>query len=146
METVGTILVAIFAFIGLLIANYIRGTKKTAGALVCPLEGSCDTVVHSDYSRLFGIPIETLGMLYYSLIFLTYLYFSFSPTAVPLPVSYFVLALSVAAFLFSMYLTGIQAFVLHHWCTWCLFSASICTIIFVLALLIMDSKILSFLS
>lgn len=44
------------------------------------------------------------------------------------------LGLSLVAFLFSAYLTFIQAFTLRQWCTWCLISAGLCTLIFALAI------------
>jgi len=120
------------------LANYIRCTKRDQAPLVCPLEGSCETVVHSEYSKLFGIPLEYIGMAYYGLITLFYLLFAFIPQTLPTAVLYFILSLTVAAFAFSIYLTAVQAFVLKHWCTWCLCSAMICTAIFILVIYLSD--------
>jgi uncharacterized membrane protein len=146
MILVAKILIILFSFGGFGLAGYIRYTKKKAAPLVCPLEGSCDTVVHSDYSKIFGIPVELLGMAYYLLIALLYLAFSLFPFAVPAFLSYAVLGVTVSAFLFSLYLTAVQAFILKHWCTWCLISATICTAIFLLALYVADTKVLDLLS
>ena len=71
------IAIALLALGGLLLANYIRSTKKAPGTLICPLEGSCEEVISSKYSKLFGIPIEILGMLYYFLTFVAYSIFIF---------------------------------------------------------------------
>jgi uncharacterized membrane protein len=46
-----------------------------------------------------------------------------------------VLAISVGAFLFSLYLTGVQAFKIKSWCTWCLTSAAISTTIAIVSLI-----------
>ena len=143
MENAGKILIALLGFAGFLLARYIRTHKQRMTPLVCPLEGSCESVVHSDYSRIFGIPVELLGMIYYALIAILYSLSVLYPVLISTEISYIVLSVSIVAFLFSMYLTAGQAFVLHHWCTWCLFSASICTAIFLLALIVMNQNILN---
>ena len=136
--------ITIFAIAGFSLAYYIFRTKRTA-PLICPLEGSCEQVVTSRYSKFFGIPVEILGMAYYGSVALLYGSSLFFPSVLPGIASSIALALTVSAFLFSMYLTGIQAFVVKHWCTWCLFSAGICTIIFTLALYIANTKTLDIL-
>lgn len=143
MEHAGKILIALLGFAGFLLAGYIRKHKQKMTPLVCPLEGSCESVVHSDYSRILGIPVELLGMIYYSLIAILYSLSVIYPAMVNANVSYIVLGVSIIAFLFSAYLTAVQAFVLHHWCTWCLFSAGICTAIFLLALIVMNQNIVN---
>jgi uncharacterized membrane protein len=140
------IFVALFASAGFMLALYIHRTKKNAAPLVCPLEGNCEQVVHSDYSKLIGIPVELLGLLYYAIIVILYFCFAFFPIILPAFASYAVLGLTITAFLFSVYLTAIQALVLKQWCTWCLFSAGICTIIFILAFLIANTKAADLLS
>ena len=128
-------LAALLALIGFSIATYIRHKKASFEALVCPIGHSCDTVIHSDYSRFFGFPIEYLGMLYYALITFSYITLIFRPDlSLPL-VSLGLLIVSTVAFLFSLYLTFIQAFALKQWCTWCLISAGLCTLIFSFTLL-----------
>jgi uncharacterized membrane protein len=42
--------------------------------------------------------------------------------------------LATVAFGFSVYLTAIEAFVLHAWCRWCVVSAIIATLIFICSL------------
>lgn len=66
---------AIFALgvCGFLVARHIYKHKKpNQTPLVCPLKFDCDTVVHSDYSKVFGIPVEILGMIYYALLSVAY--------------------------------------------------------------------------
>lgn len=136
MQFILNLLIAGLALCGLLLANYIRTTKKAPGTLVCPLEGSCEEVVSSSYSKLIGLPVENMGILYYLLTLIAYLGFAFFPNSLPFYSSYIMLGVGFTAFLFSFYLTVIQSFFLKHWCTWCLFSAGISTIIFILALYI----------
>ncbi|NIR59138.1 MAG: hypothetical protein GWO02_06285, partial [Gammaproteobacteria bacterium] len=42
--------------------------------------------------------------------------------------------LGAGAFGFSAYLTGIEAFVIHAWCRWCVASAVVATLVFVFSL------------
>ncbi|TAL48790.1 hypothetical protein EPN83_03285 [Patescibacteria group bacterium] len=138
MTVIAELLVALLGLAGFLLANYIRATKRRQTPLVCPIHGSCEVVVRSQFSALLGIPLEYWGMAYYSLITLAYFLFALSPTAAPAIVSYFILSLTATAFLFSLYLTAIQAVVLKHWCTWCLCSAALCTVIFSLVIYVSD--------
>ena len=134
------VIIIFLAFVGFLIASYIRHHKKNIKeALVCPLRANCDKVIHSDYSKLLGISVESLGMFYYGLIALAYgLVIIFPNFYLPL-VSYGLLIATVAAFAFSIYLTVVQAFILKNWCTWCIISALICLTVFSIA--ISDSRI-----
>ncbi len=131
MERILYLLIAALAAAGFTLAFNIYHKKITKKPLVCPLRGHCEAVIHSDYSKFLGIPLELIGMLYYLLIFVSYLSFVIFPD-IQIP-HLFVMGVTFStgiAFIFSLYLTSIQAFVLKQWCTWCLLSASICTLIF----------------
>lgn len=124
-------LIIFLSFGGFLIARYIRHHKKNVQeALICPLKVNCDMVIHSDYSKFLEIPVETLGMVYYGLLAVSYGSIIIFPViGVSLVVSGLLFA-TVCAFAFSIYLTLVQAFILKNWCTWCLISATICATIF----------------
>lgn len=128
------VIIIFLGFGGFLIASYIRHHKKNIQeALICPLKANCDAVIHSDYSKFLGMPVENLGMAYYVLIAVGYgLIIIFPSLESPLVASGLMFA-TVCAFAFSIYLTLIQAFALRNWCTWCLISAGICVAIFALA-------------
>ena len=102
--------------------------------MICPLGTDCRTVIESEYSHFWGIRLEFLGMAYYLLITATYISFIVYPYLAFPELIFSVLILSALAFLFSGYLAGVQAFALNQWCTWCLASAGISTLIFVAAL------------
>ena len=116
-------MISIIAIIGFTLATYIHFHKRTQTPLVCPIGHECDAVIHSDYSKFIGFPVEVLGMIYYAIIVAGYLMY---PGQMTLQI------LSGAALGFSVYLVSIQLFVLRQWCTWCLFSAALCTAIFIL--------------
>ena len=128
------IIIFLLATAGFSIAYYIRSHKTKQTVLVCPIGLDCHGVIHSDYSKFFGIPVELAGMIYYAFIALLYLVFMFTPSAVFQAVSLFVALISTAAFIFSVYLIGVQIFVLKKGCSWCIISAAICFFIFLLTL------------
>src|SRR3989338_6874072 len=124
------------SFSGFLIANYIRHHKKNVKeVLVCPLKANCDTVIHSDYSKFLGVPVEILGILYYGLIAVSYGLFIVLPETATSSTLFFVHSASALAFIFSIYLTLVQAFALKNWCTWCIVSAVISASIFLISFL-----------
>ncbi|MDE2030745.1 MAG: hypothetical protein KGI58_00590 [Patescibacteria group bacterium] len=116
--------ISILGLIGFLISSYIYKKKKSKKKLICPRRSNCDTVIHSDHSKIMGIPVEVLGMTYYFIISCSYSLllslniWSFSVAVV-------LLGATLSATLFSIYLVSIQAFVVKHWCIWCLSSAII---------------------
>ncbi len=117
------------SLVGFSIASYIYHRKRAAEHLLCPFNGDCDSVVHSEYAFFFTVPVEVWGMLYYVGIALAYFLLTLLPSFASPFVFFMLLGVTITAFLFSLYLTFIQAFTLHEWCTWCLFSAGLCTII-----------------
>jgi uncharacterized membrane protein len=130
---------------GLSLAWWIRRKKRTGGKMVCPLNSNCEAVVHSRFSRFLGMPVEALGIAYYAAAAASYLAFLLLPSAVPPVLGFLVLIATVAAFLFSAYLVFIQAFTLKQWCTWCLTSAGLCTVIFLTALSTSANELVEFL-
>lgn len=115
-------LISLFGLFGFSLAFYLYSKKKTKKKLICPMRSNCDTVIHSDYSKIMGIPVEVLGMLYYAIIGSSYtIIFILGIWSDQFAIV--LLGISMCAALFSIYLVSIQAFVVKHWCAWCLCSA-----------------------
>lgn len=130
MTTVYTLLIFI-GFAGISLTAHIYKKKRAKKVLVCPLNSDCNAVLHSDFSTLMGIPLELLGMAYYALITLSYGFLLAFPDLANPNFTFLVIGVSIFAFLFSLYLTFIQAFALRNWCVWCLTSAGLCTLILI---------------
>lgn len=124
------IVLLLVALAGLSLASYIRHCKTKQQPLVCPIDGSCDLVTSSPYAKFLGMPVELLGIAYYSIVALFHLVILFTPGIFTQMTAAVSLALSAAAFFFSLYLISVQAFILKHWCTWCICSAFLCAAIF----------------
>ena len=116
---------------GFVLCKHLYKCKQRKQPLICPMRMSCDFVTTSKYSKFLGIHLEILGMIYYGLVTIIHASMLVFPNfASPIETT-LGLAASTCAFVFSVYLTGIQAFVLKKWCTWCLCSATFCALIFI---------------
>lgn len=125
------LIISLLGLTGFFVARHIYNSKKKAKPLVCPVKFDCNAVVHSDYSKFLGAPVERLGMIYYSLIFVAYFLLMFVPTELPIWLVYGIALYAFSAVVFSLYLVLVQAFVLHKGCSWCAFSAVISLFIFI---------------
>jgi uncharacterized membrane protein len=124
--------ISLLGLIGFFLASYIYRKKRAKKKLICPMRSNCDSVIHSDFSKILGIPVEVLGMLYYAFIALAYGAVYLLDVWIT-PVPQILLAISGCSVLFSVYLISLQAFVIKHWCTWCLCSGITSLLIFVLS-------------
>ncbi|BCX15767.1 MAG: hypothetical protein KatS3mg097_659 [Candidatus Parcubacteria bacterium] len=123
------LVILISSFSGALVAYHIYYHKRQKKPLVCPLKADCENVVHSNYSKFLGIDLEKLGIFYYSLIFISYLIYQISGFDY-LIFDFVLFSLSLLAFLFSIYLTFIQVLKIRKFCSWCLVSAFLSSLIF----------------
>ena len=123
------------SLLGLFDSTYLLWVYTSPSRPMVCLGSGCDTVRASSYSHLWGIPLPAYGVLMY--VTLALLIFAEPLLAASLAhaIRYALVGISGAGFLFSLYLTGIEAFVLHAWCTWCVISALSVTSILVLAIL-----------
>ncbi|TAM78807.1 MAG: hypothetical protein EPN47_20710 [Acidobacteria bacterium] len=128
------LLLMALSLIGLFDSIYLLWEYTSpAHPMVC-MGGGCDAVRASAYSHFGGLPVPIYGVLMYSFIVLLLFLYPLLPTSAARLVQYGVLLVSGVAFLFSAYLTGIEAFVLHSWCVWCVLSALLVTAIFLLSI------------
>lgn len=126
--------IAFLALVGVLISVYLTLHKYgVIGSLACGT-GNCETVQASKWAVFMGMPVPILGLVGYgallivALIGLNPVYHYNRVIALTL----FVLA--DAGFMFSLYLTYLEAFVIHAWCRWCIVSAGLATMIWIASL------------
>lgn len=145
MEILPSVIVVFAAFAGFVLAAYLNHKKSRPEPMVCPLKGDCSSVIKSEFSNFFGIGVEKIGMAYYLLIALAYGIFLAWPTLYSPAMIFAAVGVSMAAFLFSAYLTFIQLGFLKEICTWCLLSAALTTVIFVASVIGSDLAFIEFL-
>jgi uncharacterized membrane protein len=131
---------------GLLLASYIHHKKFIREKFICPAGFDCETVIYSKYSKFLGIPVENIGIIYYLLVALSYTALLIFPQWNSDIFSFTVLSMTTLAFIFSVYLTYTQAVLLKEWCTWCLLSALLCTLIFMAVWLTSDLNTIEFIN
>ncbi|MBP9732394.1 MAG: hypothetical protein KBD29_02980, partial [Candidatus Magasanikbacteria bacterium] len=89
--------------------------------------GSCNIVLESMYSKVWGIPLAYLGLLYYTTIFFLLLWLHKLRDA---RLWYALQGIISFGFLTSLYLVYLQLFVLYTVCPYCMLSAAMSTIMF----------------
>jgi uncharacterized membrane protein len=119
-------IIAFVATVGIGVATYITIADSGGGAPTCLAGGSgCQTVADSSYSHIAGINIAIFGIVGYIALLLT---------------AFFVndlarfggFAVSLGGFGFSIYLTYIEIWKIEAICQWCVASAVLMTILFLL--------------
>jgi len=124
--------IALLALAGMFISSislYHHFSKSKTSFCDIGQSFNCDLVNRSQYSVFHGIPVALLGILGYLLILsLATVYREKAETP-------FILAgVTLAGLGFALYLTYIEAFVLHAWCILCLSSLTLITVAGVLSL------------
>jgi len=108
--------------IGISETVYLVRKRIASERPVCPIGGGCALVLTSKYNKIFIVPNDILGLLFYTMIsFIA----AFLVIGVP-PLAFwsFIIKLSVAfGALLSLFFTYLQWRVIHAWCFWCLMSA-----------------------
>jgi uncharacterized membrane protein len=126
--------VSVLSLVGLLISLYLLAhSLGLTGPVMCGI-GDCEAVQTSPYSYIGPIPISGIGAVgYVALLVLAFL--GLQPRfARSKAVSLMLLGGSFLGVAFSAYLTYLEASVIHAWCQWCVGSAVIITVIFILLL------------
>jgi len=119
------IAIGVLSVIGIGIGGYLTYTHYAGLHVLCLSSGGCETVQHSSYSKLDGIPVATLGLAGYIGILISLGIRGEAGRALGF-------ALALVGFLFSMYLTYREAFTIHAYCQWCLGSATVMTLLAIL--------------
>lgn len=117
------------ALLGLLDASYLTAKFYSGMPPPCTI-GGCETVLTSTYSAVAGIPIALAGAGYYATLILLVLAALLKNRSSWLVTAF---AMTPIGFLVSLYLLAIQAVVLKSYCIYCLASAGISTLLFVIA-------------
>lgn len=110
------------AAIGISETVYLIRKRALSEKPICPIGESCAVVLESKYSKIFIIPNDVLGLLFYvaASCIAGFLVIGVEPAAFWDLV--FKLSVAVGALL-SLFFTYLQWRVIRAWCFWCLMSA-----------------------
>jgi uncharacterized membrane protein len=105
--------VALTALAGVVVAGYLTWAHYSGSAVVCGAGGGCESVQHSSYAELAGVPVALLGLLAYTAVACLV---AWDDPAARLGAA----AIALVGLLFSVYLLALQLFVIDAFCVWCL--------------------------
>ena len=128
-------LAALVSLAGVFVALYLTLYKLGyIGTLVCAV-GSCETVQTSRWASLFGFPVATWGVAFYIVVLGVSLYGLSDAMADSRRLSQALVVMTGTGVLFSVWLTYLELFVIHAICMWCVVSAILATVLFVISVL-----------
>lgn len=124
--------VALVALAGTFVALYLTLYKLGyIGTLVCAV-GSCETVQTSRWATLLGFPVGMWGVGYFIVVLALALAGLHASLAEHVGLSQFLTGLTAFGVVFSLWLTYLELFVIHAICQWCVISAILAMVLFVL--------------
>src|SRR4029079_16791334 len=98
---------------GIALASYLTYVHYQPAALIGSIGGGCETVQHSKYATIVGIPVAIFGLAFWIAAFVLVLWDSELARTL-------VLALALIGVAFSIYLVVLQLVVIDATCTWCM--------------------------
>ncbi len=126
------ILAAILSSIGIVDAIYLTVEHLTGATLRCTIISGCSEVLSSPYAHVGSIPLAAIGAAAYFVVFSLAILVAFG-YQIARPLLTIVVALM---FLTALWLLYLQAFVIHHFCQYCLLSAAVTTALTILLFII----------
>jgi uncharacterized membrane protein len=134
--------IALLALVGFFIAMYLwLHALGYGGPLKCGT-GACETVQSSPQAVQLGIPVALYGVAGYLALFIVAL-IALRPAALAdRKWTLLLVGLSTAGVVFTAYLTYLELFVIHAICRWCVGSAVVIMVIWIVSLLSLRSPAL----
>jgi len=119
---------ALVSLIGLADAIYLTVEHLSGRSVRCTLVSGCSEVLSSPYATVRGYPLAAVGAFAYFVVFslATLAAFGYGSLGKLLA------AIVAAMFLTTLWLLYLQAFVIHHFCQFCLLSALVTTTLTIL--------------
>ena len=128
-----TIIYGVIAFvslIGLADSIYLTVEHLSGRSVRCTITSGCSEVLSSPYATVRGFPLAGIGAMTYFVVFSLATLAAFGYRFVGKLLTIIVAAM----FLTTLWLFYLQAFVIHHFCQFCLLSALVTTTLMALVL------------
>ncbi len=124
------LIAALVSLVGLGDAIYLTIQDMTGASLRCTIVAGCSEVLSSKYAHLGSIPLASVGAL---------AYFTFFSLAILAAFGYgfarpLLTILVTLMFLTTLWLLYLQAFVIRHFCQYCLLSAAVTLVLLLIVL------------
>jgi uncharacterized membrane protein len=122
------LIAALVSLIGLGDAIYLTVEHLTGQSLRCTIVSGCSEVLSSPYAHIGSVPLAAIGAIAYFTVFSLSILAAFGYRfARPL-----LAALVGVMFLTTLWLLYLQAFIIHHFCQYCLLSAAVTIVLTIL--------------
>lgn len=126
-------LTALIALVGVFVSLYLTLYKLgVIGTLACGT-GSCETVQLSRWGDFLGLPVAAWGVGFYVVVLVLAVAGLQDRFADSRPIALALLVVTGWGVLFSGWLTYLELAVIRAICRWCVFSAALTVVLFVLA-------------
>jgi uncharacterized membrane protein len=112
---------ALLSLVGLAEATYLTVQALTGETAICAGSSGCFEVLGSRYAKIGGMPVAAFGALAY---FAAFSFATFTAFGSKRARTFFSITVC-AMFAATLWLLFVQAFLLHAYCRYCLFSAAI---------------------
>jgi uncharacterized membrane protein len=126
------IIIACVALVGLADAIYLTVQHVTGQSVRCTIVSGCSEVLSSSYASFNGSPLALIGAIAYFTVFSLAILAAFS---YPLVRKLLVVAVGLM-FLTTLWLLYLQAFVIVHFCQFCLLSAAVTIVLTALMIIV----------
>ncbi len=113
------------ALLGVGISAYLSYVELGLTEAACGPVGDCNKVQASPYSKILGVPMAYLGVVYYTAVFGLWVLQRAMTGQNARTMAWLLIPAAVFGAVFSIYLTSLELFVIYAVCMWCLGSALI---------------------
>jgi len=131
------LIAALLSLVGLADAIYLTVQDLTGQNLRCTIVTGCAEVLGSKYAHLGPVPLASVGALAYFTVFSLAILAAFGYRFT----SGLLLALLSVMCLMTLWLLYLQAFVIHHFCQYCLLSAAVTVTLTILVLISRSARL-----
>ncbi len=124
----------VLGLIGAGIAGYLTYIHYQNLNSICLFNAKCDTVLTSEYSAMWGVPLSLFGLLMYLALVVLSLGSLWAKEEWRNWLAVGIYGIALSAVLFTIYLYYLEIFEIHAFCSWCIASSIVVLAIFVLSL------------
>lgn len=132
MKRARVFFILLLAFSGIAVSTYLVQHEQTGDPLICNIQSlsGCNEVASSSYSRLFGISLAQLGLLYYTMVFVIAIC---ELVMINQLLRRALQGFALLGLLSALYSTYTQVFLIQALCIYCVVSAGIMVLVLILA-------------
>ncbi len=119
----------LISFLGLAVSGYLFIHYVSPEPIACISGEGCKTAQLSAYASFIGVPTPAYGIVFYLLLGILGALWQETTKKKLLPL---LVVLTTSGLAVSIFLSGIEAFVLKAWCSWCVASALLTVVAFII--------------